>query len=81
LEPVYGFQSLCRFKQKFQPELQTLVMAYADPFALPAIGTALARAYLPDLSLRQAVRFMRSLGDRSAADSQARVHRSGGVPA
>lgn len=51
LEPVYGFQSLFRFKQKFQPELRTLFMAYADPFALPAIGTALARAYLPGLPL------------------------------
>lgn len=54
LEPVYGFRSLLRFKQKFQPELHPLIMAYPDPVALPAIGIALVRAYLPGLSVRQA---------------------------
>lgn len=61
LEPAYGFQSLLTFKQKFQPDFRPLLMAYPDPLALPAIGAALARAYLPSLSVRQTVRFMRSI--------------------
>jgi phosphatidylglycerol lysyltransferase len=61
LEPAYGFQSLLTFKQKFQPEFRTLLMAYPDPLALPAIGAALARAYIPSLSVPQMVRFMRSI--------------------
>ncbi|WP_349899898.1 bifunctional lysylphosphatidylglycerol flippase/synthetase MprF [Parafrigoribacterium soli] len=62
LEPVYGFASLLNFKQKFQPEFRPLLMTYPDPLALPAIGFALARAYLPSMSLRQSIRFVRSLG-------------------
>jgi lysylphosphatidylglycerol synthetase-like protein (DUF2156 family) len=54
LEPVYGFRSLLKFKQKFQPELHPLIMAYPDSVALPAIGVGLVRAYLPALSVRQA---------------------------
>lgn len=61
LEPAYGFQSLLTFKQKFQPEFRPLIMAYPDPLALPAIGAALARAYIPSLSVPQMVRFMRSI--------------------
>ncbi len=59
LEPVYGFRSLLAFKQKFQPELHPLIMAYPDPVALPEIGIALVRAYLPDLSVRQAATLAR----------------------
>lgn len=59
LEPVYGFRSLLRFKQKFGPDLHPLVLAYPDPVALPSIGIAVVRAYLPDLSLRQAVALAR----------------------
>jgi phosphatidylglycerol lysyltransferase len=62
LEPVYGFRSLLAFKRKFQPEFQPLFMAYPDPIALPAIGIALARAYLPSLSMREMAAFARSLG-------------------
>ena len=61
LEPVYGFRSLLRFKQKFQPEYRPLFIAYADPFTLPTIGMALARAYLPTMSMSGTLRFMRSL--------------------
>lgn len=50
LEPVYGFRSLLRFKAKFQPVYRPLYLLYPDPAALPAIGTAIARAYLPDAS-------------------------------
>ncbi|MFF1879019.1 bifunctional lysylphosphatidylglycerol flippase/synthetase MprF [Leifsonia sp. NPDC058230] len=59
LEPVYGFRSLLNFKRKFQPELHPLIMAYPDPVQLPAIGIALVRAYLPQLSVRQAARLAR----------------------
>ncbi|UAJ77740.1 DUF2156 domain-containing protein [Leifsonia sp. ZF2019] len=59
LEPVYGFRSLLNFKQKFQPELHPLIMAYPDPVALPEIGIGLVRAYLPDLSVRQAASLAR----------------------
>ncbi|MFJ7290003.1 bifunctional lysylphosphatidylglycerol flippase/synthetase MprF [Curtobacterium sp. NPDC098951] len=62
LEPVYGFRSLLRFKQKFGPDLHPLVLAYPDPVALPSIGIAVVRAYLPDLSLRQAVALARGRG-------------------
>ena len=62
LEPVYGFRSLLPFKAKFGPELHPLVLAYPDPVALPAIGVAVVRAYLPDLSLRQAVSLVRGRG-------------------
>ncbi|HEY5224316.1 MAG TPA: phosphatidylglycerol lysyltransferase domain-containing protein [Microbacteriaceae bacterium] len=60
LEPVYGFRSLLRFKRKFHPQLRPLLMAYPDPIALPRIGLALVRSYLPGLSVRQAARLMRS---------------------
>jgi phosphatidylglycerol lysyltransferase len=59
LEPVYGFRSLLTFKNKFQPEHRPLLMAYPDPVALPAIGLALTRAYLPTLTVKQAARLVR----------------------
>ncbi|EZP29528.1 bifunctional lysylphosphatidylglycerol flippase/synthetase MprF [Microbacterium oleivorans] len=62
LEPVYGFRSLLRFKTKFRPEFRRLHLVYADPLALPAIGLALARAYLPTLTARQT---MRAFGRRT----------------
>lgn len=51
LEPLYGFRSLLRFKAKFGPDYQPLYLLYADAAALPAIGRAVAKAYLPDASL------------------------------
>ncbi|WP_020097495.1 bifunctional lysylphosphatidylglycerol flippase/synthetase MprF [Microbacterium sp. 11MF] len=69
LEPVYGFRSLLRFKTKFRPEFRRLHLVYADSLALPAIGLALARAYLPTLTARQAVRaFGRRTTPRVASD-------------
>jgi phosphatidylglycerol lysyltransferase len=65
LEPVYGFRSLFSFKRKFQPQFVPLSMAYPDPLVLPAIGIALARAYLPSLSLRQSIRFLRNISQQS----------------
>ena len=62
LEPIYGFRSLLSFKLKFQPERRPLLMAYPDPVALPRIGFALVRAYLPGLSVRQVARVVRGEG-------------------
>ena len=52
LEPYYGFQSLFRFKEKFQPEHHPMYLVYPDETALAEIGLAVMRAYLPDASLR-----------------------------
>ncbi|WP_233193451.1 DUF2156 domain-containing protein [Cryobacterium sp. Y29] len=62
LEPVYGFRSLLAFKSKFQPEYAPVFMAFPDSVALPEIGLALAKAYLPSLSMRQVVTLVRGLG-------------------
>ncbi|MCU1629723.1 MAG: hypothetical protein JWP64_4672 [Pseudonocardia sp.] len=61
LEPVYGFRSLLAFKAKFQPEYRPWFLAYPDPAGLPAIGNALATAYLPGLTARQRARLGRQL--------------------
>ncbi len=61
LEPVYGFRSLAAFKEKFRPRLEPLVLAYPDALALPPIGVALSRAYLPSMSLPQVVRIVGAL--------------------
>ena len=59
LEPFYGFRSLHAFKAKFSPRYAPIHLAFRDEADLPRIGVALARAYLPDTSLRSLVR-MRS---------------------
>jgi phosphatidylglycerol lysyltransferase len=51
LEPVYGFRSLLAFKAKFRPRYEPLYLLYPDAASLPAVGTAVARAYLPMLKL------------------------------
>ncbi len=61
LEPVYGFRSLLAFKAKFQPDFRPLYLTYPDPTALPAIGTSIARAYLPDLDAATTVTLVRRL--------------------
>ncbi len=61
LEPVYGFRSLLAFKAKFQPDFRPLYLTYPDTTALPAIGTAIARAYLPDLDAAATVTLVRKL--------------------
>jgi phosphatidylglycerol lysyltransferase len=58
LEPVYGFRSLLMFKAKFQPTYRPLYLTYPDAAALPAIGNAVGRAYLPTITLRQAARMV-----------------------
>ncbi len=61
LEPVYGFRSLLKFKQKFQPTLKPLHLAYSDALALPSIAVAISRCYLPELTLRESAALVRSL--------------------
>ena len=55
IEPLYGFKSLHRFKQKFNPRSEPLYLLFRDEGDLPRIGIALTRAYLPDASLRDLV--------------------------
>ncbi|MEL4318410.1 phosphatidylglycerol lysyltransferase domain-containing protein [Leifsonia sp. YIM 134122] len=61
LEPAYGFSTLFRFKSKFNPRYETISMAYPDPLALPAIGVAIGRAYVPNVSPQEAVALVRTL--------------------
>lgn len=61
LEPAYGFSSLFRFKAKFNPDYETISMAYPDPLALPMIGLAIGKAYLPEMSPKEAVALVRTL--------------------
>jgi lysylphosphatidylglycerol synthetase-like protein (DUF2156 family) len=61
LEPAYGFASLFAFKSKFNPTYETLHMAYPDPVALPAIGAAIGKAYLPDANAREYLALARTL--------------------
>jgi lysylphosphatidylglycerol synthetase-like protein (DUF2156 family) len=63
LEPAYGFASLFSFKSKFNPTYETLWMAYPDAVALPAIGNAVGRAYLPDANGKDYVALARTLRD------------------
>ncbi len=53
LEPVYGFRSLHRFKEKFQPRYETMYLLYRDESDLTRIGMGLTRAMLPTATLRQ----------------------------
>jgi lysylphosphatidylglycerol synthetase-like protein (DUF2156 family) len=52
LEPYYGFRSLQAFKSKFQPAHAPLYLVFPDEAALPRIGLALSRAYLPEAGVR-----------------------------
>ncbi|MDN3495050.1 DUF2156 domain-containing protein [Planococcus sp. APC 4015] len=53
LEPVYGFASLHRFKEKFHPRYETMYLLFRDESDLTRIGAGLTRAFLPEASLRQ----------------------------
>lgn len=61
LEPVYGFRSLLAFKAKFQPRYEPLYMLYPDAAALPAIGNAITRAYLPTINLGESLTLARRI--------------------
>ncbi len=60
LEPYYGFRSLQAFKSTFQPTHRPLYLVFPDEAALPRIGLALTRAYLPDAGVRDLVSLTRS---------------------
>ncbi|WP_167132033.1 bifunctional lysylphosphatidylglycerol flippase/synthetase MprF [Paramicrobacterium chengjingii] len=62
IEPLYGFRSLHKFKQKFNPRHESLHLLYRDEGDLPRIGIALTRAYLPDASMRDLVSTAASAG-------------------
>jgi lysylphosphatidylglycerol synthetase-like protein (DUF2156 family) len=53
LEPVYGFRSLHRFKEKFHPRYETMYLLFRDESDLTRIAAGLTRAFLPDATLRQ----------------------------
>jgi lysylphosphatidylglycerol synthetase-like protein (DUF2156 family) len=59
LEPYYGFRSLQAFKSKFQPSHAPLYLVFPDEAALPRIGLALSRAYLPEAGVRDLVSLAR----------------------
>ena len=52
LEPVYGFSSLARFKDKFGPEHRPLLLACPRGVQLPGVARALVGAYAPTLRWR-----------------------------
>ncbi|WP_439693536.1 bifunctional lysylphosphatidylglycerol flippase/synthetase MprF [Curtobacterium sp. SP.BCo] len=62
LEPVYGFRSLQRFKEKFGARHEPLWIVVPTPLHVPRVARALASAYVPGLrpkhlwALRQAHR-------------------------
>jgi len=58
LEPFYGFKSLYRFKQKFQPVHKPLYLCYNDEAKLPAITAAIGKAYMNDTSYFKALTSM-----------------------
>lgn len=61
LEPMYGFRSLLAFKSKFNPEYVPVYLAAPTLAELPAVGIAIAHAYVPNLSLRDTVRMGSSI--------------------
>ncbi|MCG3752608.1 bifunctional lysylphosphatidylglycerol flippase/synthetase MprF [Amycolatopsis sp. Poz14] len=65
IEPIYGFRSLLAFKAKFQPAYQPLYLVYPAVTALPGIGNAVARAYLPNATAAQYLRLARGLLGRT----------------
>lgn len=83
LEPAYGFRSLQRFKAKFQPEYQPMFLLYADSAALPAIGRAIALAYVPGASVNTLVSMISVLhraGTTRRSDTTRRTHPRGRTP-
>jgi len=73
LEPAYGFSSLFRFKAKFNPEYETISMAYSDALALPTISFAIGRAYLPEMSPKEAVALVRTITGGTAEKARGTV--------
>ena len=61
MEPAYGFRSLFNFKRKFQPAEEPVYVCYPDAAALPQLGLAVTRAYVPSLTAGQALALLRTL--------------------
>ena len=61
LEPAYGFRSLHAFKRKFKPRKVPMYLAVPDVVDLAAVGVAIGRAYVPDLTPAQTARFAQVL--------------------
>ena len=59
LEPYYGFRSLHAFVE-VPARHEPLYLVFPDEAALPRIGLALSRAYLPDAGVRELVALARS---------------------
>lgn len=53
IEPFYSIRSLFEFKSKFSPRWEPVYIAYPGASALPKIGYAIMRAYLPNLGLEE----------------------------
>ncbi|HVB05184.1 MAG TPA: DUF2156 domain-containing protein [Acidimicrobiales bacterium] len=58
---AFRFESLLAFKDKFRPDYESLFLAYRDGMDLPRIAYAVGRAYLPSVTLREAIGFGRSV--------------------
>ena len=71
IEPLYGFRSLHRFKQKFNPRSEPLHLLFRDEGDLPRIAMGLTRAYLPDASLRDLISSAASVTASPAAKEPA----------
>ena len=64
LEPAYGFHSLHRFKEKFNPRTESMRLLYRDEAELPRIAGAIVKAYLPESSVSDLARAGLSLIQR-----------------
>ncbi|MGL5405750.1 MAG: bifunctional lysylphosphatidylglycerol flippase/synthetase MprF [Propionibacteriaceae bacterium] len=61
LEPAYGFRSLLAFKAKFQPDYRPMYLTVPDIADLPAVGRAIAGAYIPGLGITDSLRISSNL--------------------
>lgn len=55
MEPAYGFRSLFNCKRKFQPTEEPVYVCYQDSAKLAQSGLAVVRAYVPSVTVKQAV--------------------------
>ncbi|KFI61925.1 bifunctional lysylphosphatidylglycerol flippase/synthetase MprF [Bifidobacterium cuniculi] len=67
LEPAYGFKSLYNFKMKFQPSERPVFISYPDSAMLANIGLAIVRAYLPTLTVKQALGMLKDFKPKKPA--------------
>jgi phosphatidylglycerol lysyltransferase len=80
MEPLYGFQSLLQFKEKFHPVYQPLYVTYPDPAAIGSIATAIGRAYLPHLTSRQGLRLLTKIRWPRTSRDPVQQRQKKGVP-